>query len=81
MMLQTGDVMNYYMLRVQQLGGDWAAHAAAKHMIQASTLAEAQAEADRIVEEQYTLDDLSLLKMFDETGLVAARNPEGEWRH
>ena len=76
-----GDRMNYYMLRVQQDGGDASASAAAKHMIRASSLPEAEAEADRIVEEQYAADDLSFLKMFDETGLVAARNPEGEWRH
>jgi hypothetical protein len=72
--------MNYYMLRVQHFGRDSSANAV-KHMIQAESLAEAQAEADRIVEEHYALDDLSFLKMFDETGLVAARNPEGDWRH
>jgi hypothetical protein len=69
------------MLRVQQFVGGSAAHAAAKHMIKASSLLEAEAEADRIVETQYAFDDLSFLKMFDETGLVAARNPEGDWRH
>ena len=68
--------MNYYLLRVQQ-----SADAAAKHMIEASSLLEAEAEADRIVEAHYALDDLSFLKMFDETGLVSARNPEGDWRH
>ena len=73
--------MNYYMLRVQQFVGGSSAAAAAKHMIQASSLGEAEAEADRIVQAHYALDDLSFLKMFDETGLVAARNPEGAWRH
>jgi len=73
--------MNYYLLRVQQSGEGPSANAAAKHMIKASSLVEAEAEADRIVEAHYALDDLSLLKMFDETGLVAARNPEGGWRH
>jgi hypothetical protein len=69
------------MLRVQQFVGGSSAHAAVKHMIKASSLLEAEAEADRIVETQYAFDDLSFLKMFDETGLVAARNPEGDWRH
>jgi hypothetical protein len=69
------------MLRVQQYAAGSSASAAAKHMIRASSLLEAEAEADRIVETQYALDDLSFLKMFDETGLVAARNPEGDWRH
>lgn len=73
--------MNYYLLRVQQNVGDSAASPAAKHMIRASSLPEAEAEADRIVETHYALDDLSFLKMFDETGLVAARNPGGDWRH
>jgi hypothetical protein len=73
--------MNYYLLRVQQLVAGSSADAAAKHMIQASSLIEAEAEADRIVEAHYANDDLSFLKMFDENGLVAARNPEGNWRH
>lgn len=73
--------MNYYLLRVQQNVGGSSAEAAAKHMIEASSLPEAEAEADRIIEAHYALDALSFLKMFDETGLVAARNPEGEWRH
>jgi hypothetical protein len=73
--------MNYYLLRVQQCVGGSSADMAAKHMIEASSLLEAEAEADRIVEAHYALDDLSFLKMFDETGLVAARNPEGDWRH
>jgi hypothetical protein len=72
--------MNYYLLRVQQLVAGASANAA-KHMIQASSLIEAEAEADRIIEAHYANDDLSFLKMFDETGLVAARNPEGDWRH
>jgi hypothetical protein len=73
--------MNYYLLRVDRLcERTRAGGAAAKHMIKASSLAAAQAEADRIVEEGYAIDDISFLKMFDETGLVAARNPEGDWR-
>ncbi len=76
----TGEQVNYYLLRVDQHGNRTFADAeAAKHMIKAASLAEAQAEADRIVSERYAIDDISFLKMFDETGLVAARNPHRDW--
>ena len=71
--------MNYYLLRVEQLGEGLSPIAAAKHMIKASSLAAAQAEADRLVAEGYAAAQLSFLKMFDETGLVAARSPEEAW--
>lgn len=72
--------MNYYMLRIDRHGRRiYEGAIAAKHLIKAASLAEAQAEADRIVSEHYAIDDVSFLKMFDETGLVAARNPERDW--
>ena len=72
--------MNYYMLRVDRQGRRTYEDAiAAKHMIKAASLADAQAEADRIVSEHYAIEDVSFLKMFDETGLVAARNPTRDW--
>lgn len=73
--------MTYYVLRVDRFGDRLSVQVSAeKHLIDAASLAEAKAEADRIVGENYALDDLSYLKMFDETGLVAARNPDGDWR-
>jgi hypothetical protein len=72
--------MNYYLLRVDRNGHRTFAEAdAAKHMIKAASLAEAKAEADRIVSEHYPLEDVSFLKMFDESGLVASRNPYRDW--
>ena len=72
--------MAYYLLKVEQPGERTYIEAgAAKHMIDASSLADAKSQADQHVDEHYASDDVVSLQIFDETGVVATRKHPGTW--
>lgn len=72
--------MAYYLLKVERPGArSYKEAGMAKHMIDASSLDNAKAQADEIVDEHYAGGGAATMRLLDETGLVATRKGEAEW--
>lgn len=72
--------MSYYLLQVEQPGPRaYKEAASAKHHIDARSLDEAKWYADEIIDNHYRKIDKAVMRLFDQTGLVATRRGEGEW--
>jgi len=72
--------MAYYLLIVEQFGPRaYKETAGDKHHVEAASLDEAKWHADGIIENHYRRIDQAVMRLFDETGLVATRKGEGDW--
>ena len=72
--------MAYYLLTVQAPGAVTYREAAkAKHQIEAASVEEAKWLADDLVERDYPRIGKATIRLFDETGLIAMRQGDGDW--
>lgn len=72
--------MSYYLLIVELSGARaYKETAGAKHHVEARSLDEAKWHADGIIDNHYRKIDKAVMRLFDETGLVATRRGEGDW--
>jgi|GEM_PF-3821259 hypothetical protein len=72
--------MAYYLLQIEPPGPRTYKEAAkARHHIDARSLDEAKWYADEIIERDYKKIGQSVMRLFDQSGLVATRKGEGEW--
>jgi hypothetical protein len=72
--------MAYYLLIVHRPGSRaYKEVANAKHHIEAHSLAEAQLDADIIVENHYPRIEQATMRLYDSTGLLATRKGEQDW--
>jgi hypothetical protein len=70
----------YYLLTVQEPGAVTYREAAkAKHQIEAASVEEAKWHADNLIEREYPKIGKGTIRLFDETGLIAMRQGDGEW--
>jgi hypothetical protein len=80
MRLLIGVWMAYYLLTVQGPGAMTYREAAkSKHHIEAASVDEAKWRADELVEREYPKIGKATIRLFDESGLIAERQGEGEW--
>jgi hypothetical protein len=74
--------MSYYLLTILRSGSIAYQEAAdSKHYIDAPDIAHAKIEADVAIHNHYDgkIDKAAVIKLFDESGLVATRIGEGSW--
>lgn len=72
--------MAYYLLTVQEPGAvTYKETAKAKHHIEAASLEDAKWRADDFIEREYPKIGKATIRLFDETGLIAMRQGDGEW--
>lgn len=72
--------MAYYLLVVQLPGArSYKETAASRHPIDARSLDDAKWQADDVVDNHYRRIGEAVMRLFDETGLVATRVGEGDW--
>ena len=68
--------MSYYLLKFQKKGKR-PSDEPAKTMIQSDSVVLAKGKADEVAERSG--GGKALLQLFNETGLIATRTPEGQW--
>ena len=72
--------MSYYLLIVEQAGPRaYKETAGDKHQVEAASLDEAKWHADDIIDNHYRKIDQAVMRLFDETGLVATRRGVADW--
>jgi hypothetical protein len=72
--------MAYYLLIVHHPNAlSYKEASSAKHHFDAASFDDAKWQADIIIDNHYTRIDKATMRLFDETGLVATRQGEGEW--